>query len=261
MALGMVAALVEPWALQPLGWLVIFIGFAGFVYLAWRAPRAATLVMVAFVPYAIFHLVVQESYTRYALPLVVPVAYLAVKGLSAGGTTIAALGSAAIVVVSLATTLPAARAYSENPAPAYAAADELKTLLSSQPGVIGAHQRFARLLETRDFGETRILPSPVMNESRELAAYWLGGGQRRCGISPIQREATWSWSIRSASSGMRITRGRFLASRSSAACVPTSSISCAWIRLRAGLRKPDGISHPRRSPFPSARAEAKAWRT
>ncbi len=176
MALGMVAALVEPWALPPLGWLVILIGFAGFVYLAWRAPKAATLVMVAFVPYAIFHLVVQESYTRYALPLVVPVAYLAVKGLSAGGTMIATLGSAAIVVVSLATTLPAARAYSENPAPAYAAADDLKTLLSSQPGVIGAHQRFARLLETRDFGETRILPSPVMNESRELAAYWLGGG-------------------------------------------------------------------------------------
>jgi hypothetical protein len=261
MALGMVAALVEPWALPPLGWLVILIGFAGFVYLAWRAPRAATLVGVAFVPYAIFHLVVQESYTRYALPLVVPVAYLAVKGLSAGGTMIATLGSAAIVVVSLATTLPATRAYSENPAPAFAAADDLKMLLSSQPGVIGAHQRFARLLETRDFGETRILPSPVMNESRE-SRLWLGAvGRRRYGISPIRREATWSWSIRSASRGMRITRGRFRASRSSAVCVPTSSISCAWIRLQAGLRKPDGISPPRRSPFPSARAAAKPWRT
>ena len=47
-----------------------------------------------FVPYAIFHLIVQEAYSRYALPLVPAVGYLAVRGLSAWRRTATALGSA-----------------------------------------------------------------------------------------------------------------------------------------------------------------------
>jgi hypothetical protein len=176
MALGILASLVGPWAFPPLGWAVVGVAFAGFVVLVWRAPKAAVLLVVAFVPYGLFHLVVQEAYSRYALPLVPPVAYLAVKGLSLAGTRLVMAASAAVVIVSLVVTLPSARAYSANPSPAYAAVDDLQQLLLKQPGIIGAHQRFARVLETRELGSTRILPSPVMNESRELAAYWLGGG-------------------------------------------------------------------------------------
>ncbi len=176
MALGILAALVGPWAFAPLGWVVVMVACGGFLYLVWRVPRAAMLLMVAFVPYAIFHLIVQETLSRYALPLVPPVAYLAVRGLSAGGTTFATVASAAVVLASLVVTLPAARTYSQYPSPAYAAVEDLRQALARQPGVIGAHQRFARVLETREFGSTKILPSPVMNESSELAAYWLGGG-------------------------------------------------------------------------------------
>jgi hypothetical protein len=135
------------------------------------------VLLVAYLPYALFHLVVQESYSRYVLPLVPPVAYLAVKGLSATGTKVAALGSAAIAVASLWITLPAARAYSANPSPVYAAIDDMQQLVSNRPdSVVGAHQRFARALETWPLGSTRILPSPVMSESLELAAYWHAGG-------------------------------------------------------------------------------------
>jgi hypothetical protein len=176
MALGILASLVGPWAFSPLGWVVVLLAFAGFVYLVWRAPLAATLLLVAFVPYAAFHLVVQESYSRYALPFIPVVAYLAVRGLSIAGPMAAATGSAAIVIASLAVTLPSARLYAENPSPAFAAVADLQQLVSKEPAVIGAHQRFARVLEMRDFGATRILPSPVMNESSELASYWLGGG-------------------------------------------------------------------------------------
>ena len=176
MALGILAALVGPWALAPLGWVVVIVAFVGFLYLVWRAPRAAMLLLVAFVPYAVFHLIVQEIISRYALPLVPAVAYLAVRGLSAAGTTFATFATAALVLVSLMVTLPAARTYAEHPSPAYAAVADMQKAFSAQPGVIGAHQRFARVLETRDLGPARILPSPVMSESRELAAYWLGGG-------------------------------------------------------------------------------------
>jgi hypothetical protein len=177
MALGIIAALVGPWAVAPLGWIVVLIAVAGFAVLAWRAPYAAALVFVAYAPYTIFHLIVQESYSRYALPILPAVGYLAVRGLSAAGANAAAFGSAALVVASLLVTLPAARAYSQYPSPAYAAINDLRQRVSSAPGsMVGAHQRFARVFETRDVG-AEILPSPVMRESTELAAYWRGGGR------------------------------------------------------------------------------------
>jgi hypothetical protein len=134
------------------------------------------LLLVAYVPYSIFHLIVQESYSRYALPIVPAVGYLAVRGLSAAGMNAATFGSAAVVVASLLVTLPAVKAYAEHPSPAYAAVNDLQQLVTSTPNaVVGVHQRFARVLETRDIGAT-ILPSPVMRESTALAEYWRGGG-------------------------------------------------------------------------------------
>jgi hypothetical protein len=114
--------------------------------------------------------------SRYALPLVPAVAYLAVRGLSAAGGAATALGSAAIVIASLLVTLPAVKAYSEYPSPAYAALDDLQQLVARAPGsVVGMHQRFARVLETKPI-DAKVLPAPVMRESTALAAYWLGGG-------------------------------------------------------------------------------------
>ena len=87
MAIGIIASLVGPWAAPLLGWIVVAVAIAGLAFLVWRAPLAAALLLVAYVPYAVFHLIVQEAYSRYALPLVPAVGYLAVKGLSAMGRT------------------------------------------------------------------------------------------------------------------------------------------------------------------------------
>ena len=176
MALGIIAALIGPWAAPPLGWIVILIAIAGLALLAWRAPVAAALLLVAYVPYGIFHLIVQESYSRYALPIVPAIGYLAVRGLSGAGVKAATVGSAAIVIASLLITLPAVNAYATYPSPVYAAIDDVQKLVASRQGsVVAAHQRFARALETREVAAT-ILPSPVMRESTALAAYWRGGG-------------------------------------------------------------------------------------
>ncbi len=176
MALGILASLIEPWALPPLGWVVIVVALVGFLHFVWRAPVGATLFLTAFVPYAMFHLIVQETLSRYALPFVPGVAYLAVRGFSAAGMKAATAGTAAVVITSLVLTLPVARTYAEHPSPAYAALGDLQTILAKEKAVVGTHQRFARVLETKDLGATRILPAPVMSESRELSAYWLGGG-------------------------------------------------------------------------------------
>lgn len=176
MALGIIASLVGPWAAAPLGWMVVAVAVAGLALLVWRAPLGAGLLLAAYVPYAVFHLIVQESYSRYALPIVPAVGYLLVRGLSAAGPKATAIGSAAVVLASLLVTLPAVKAYSNFPSPAYAAVNDLQQLVSRSPNsVVGAHQRFARVLETRDIG-AKILPSPVMRESTALAAYWHGGG-------------------------------------------------------------------------------------
>jgi hypothetical protein len=176
MALGIIASLVGPWTAPALGWIVVVIAIAGLVMLAVRAPQSAILLLVAYVPYSIFHLIVQETYSRYALPIVPAVGYLAVRGLSALGMSAATIGSAAIVVASLVLTLPAAKAYSTYPSPAYAAVDDLQQLVAKTPtAVVGMHQRFARVLETRDVA-AKILPAPVMRESTALAEYWRGGG-------------------------------------------------------------------------------------
>ena len=177
MALGIIASLVGPWAAPPLGWIVVAVAIVGFTLLVWRAPVAAALLLVAYVPYSIFHLVVQESYSRYALPIVPAVAYLAVRALSAAGLKTAAVAGTAIAVASLIVTLPAARAYSQNESPVYAAIADLQRHIAGAPGsVVGTHQRFARALETRDLG-VKVLPAPPMRESTELMAYWRNGGR------------------------------------------------------------------------------------
>jgi hypothetical protein len=176
LALGIIASLVGPWASPVLGWIVVVVAIAGLALLVLRAPVGAAVLLVAYLPYSMFHLIVQEAYSRYALPIVPAVGYLAVRALSAGGMTAAAVGSAAIVVVSLVVTLPAVRAYAAFPSPAYAAIEDLQKLVASAPdSVVGAHQRFARVLETRHV-PAKILPSPVMRESTALAAYWRAGG-------------------------------------------------------------------------------------
>ena len=176
MAIGIIAALVGPWAAAPLGWIVVAVAIVGLALLIWRAPHAATLLLVAYVPYAAFHLIIQETYSRYALPIVPAVGYLLVRGVSAAGTAATTIATAAIAVGSLIVTLPAAQAYSDYPSPAYAAVDDVQQLVARTPNsVVGAHQRFARVLETQEVG-AKVLPSPVMRESTALAAYWHGGG-------------------------------------------------------------------------------------
>ncbi len=60
---------------------MLLLAAAGFVVLALRTRHALVTLLVAFGPYLIFDLLFQETITtRYALPLVIPMAFLAVRG-------------------------------------------------------------------------------------------------------------------------------------------------------------------------------------
>src|SRR5207244_99371 len=129
LAMGLLQTFIYPWASTPLGGIVFGLAAIGMLALLWRARRAAILVMALALPYAIFHLVFQETVTtRYALPLIPVIAYLAVRGLQASDLFathkkwgLTPLFVAAIVIWSLVLTLPAARVYAREGSPAFAA--------------------------------------------------------------------------------------------------------------------------------------------
>ncbi len=108
----------EPWVFPALANVVLVLALVGVVRLSRREQQARLAVALAFVPYLLFQLVFQETITiRYSLPLIVPVAGLAVVGLAALGTRVAVVGAAAIAITSLVVVQPRLEAYGGNPSP------------------------------------------------------------------------------------------------------------------------------------------------
>ena len=128
-----------PWADLRLANLVLGLAVVGALRLARRAPRRLLMLAMAYLPYAAFHLLFQETVTmRYALPLMVPVAVLAIHaaaGIGRYGAAVAALG---IAGASLVLTLPAARLYAEHGSPAFQLFDAASLSATPMPPKAGA---------------------------------------------------------------------------------------------------------------------------
>jgi hypothetical protein len=182
-AFGLLETFIYPWAASPLGWVVFALAGVGMMALLWRAARTALLVVMLGVPYLVFHLLFQETVTtRYALPLIPLIAFLAVYGVRtlvapiSRRPTAASLAVVVIVIWSLALTLPAARVYAREGSPAFAAIRELHEVLRQTPdAAIGMHQGLARSVQTQNFGTAQVLKAPPMREWLELATYWRNG--------------------------------------------------------------------------------------
>jgi len=116
---------VWPWDWR-VGIGVCVLAAIGAARLAWRSPRAVVALLAAFGPYAVFHLLFQETVTtRYAVPLVPVVAYAALaalEGLPARAMQAAAVGVAAL---SLASAIPASSRYAREGAPIFRAFDDM----------------------------------------------------------------------------------------------------------------------------------------
>ncbi len=107
-----------PWGHPIAGGIVLVLALIGAVRLLMKMPRTLAVLLVAFVPYAAFHLLFQETVTvRYALPLVVPIAYLAVCALDWAGTGATRAGAVGLVVWSLVISVPAMSWYGRYASP------------------------------------------------------------------------------------------------------------------------------------------------
>jgi hypothetical protein len=183
------AAFVAPWGLVPIAVVVLPFALVGLAGMARGARPALTTLAVAFGPYLAFDLLFQETATtRYALPLVVPVAYLAVRGASK-------IPSAAVVpaIVALAgfnvfIDTSALHGYSRMEAPAFRLLADMRAAASARRDpplmpVLAMHRRdeFDMRRPIAWVGDqmpaTGRLPAPAKHEWLEVVKYWNGGGR------------------------------------------------------------------------------------
>ena len=137
---------VWQWGSLLIGGIVVAAAVLGALRLLWRQPMAALWLAVAFVPYAIFHLLFHETVTiRYALPLVIPVAFLAACAVDWVGGRTATVLVGLFMAMSLGRTVPAARAYGSSDPPAVQAMSQAGQFAGSGP--VAMHAVFRRTAE------------------------------------------------------------------------------------------------------------------
>jgi hypothetical protein len=174
LAFGLLRTFVEPWVSVPLAVAVLVLAaLGGGVMLARSRPAMALLAAVA-VPYGAFHLLFQDTQTtRYALPLVPAVAYLAARGLAVPGPLALTGGTAALAAACLVIAAPALASYSVDASPLSRAVGDMTARAGPARETtppITMHHAFARALRGDPRLRGAVFPPP-RREVRQLAAF------------------------------------------------------------------------------------------
>ena len=172
---------VRPWESPALAGVILALAAAGTIALALRAPRTLAVLVLTFAPYAAFHLLFQEPLTtRYALPLMPLVAYLAASAIADSDGRASAIVTAALAGFSLACAVPSGAAFGREPSPVFALLSEMRMLQDrgARP-VVGMHRRvFTETRRARAYaGDVpgTLLPAPRDYEWLELTRTWREG--------------------------------------------------------------------------------------
>ena len=159
-----------------LGIAVCVLAAVGAARIAWRAPRVLIALVLLFAPYAIFHLLFQETVTtRYALPLLPVLVYAAMaaaEGLPARALPAAAIGIAAIGLMQ---AVPAMIHYAREGAPVFRAFDDMAATAhgSDRVDTIGMHAGARRAAEwAAPILPARVAKAPHGYEWLTLIALW-----------------------------------------------------------------------------------------
>ena len=210
LALSLRESFLLPWASDRLGMVMGVLALIGASLVLLRDRRAAWLLAAAFLPYAAFHLLLQETATvRYALPLLVPVAALAARAAASVGR-LAPLVSLALVVSAAAESVPAAIDYGRDAHPAFRAIAQMRQEAEgAPPDAVYAHYALYRPLQAMPPGAVRVVPPVRSLEWLGPARYWLEGGAqsvwfladpRRTDLAlidpaSVRREDPFVWSV------------------------------------------------------------------
>jgi hypothetical protein len=178
MVFGLGHTFVLPWGWPVLAVVVLLAALLGAASMLRRSRPALAMLIAAIGPYTVFHLLVHETITtRYALPILPAVAFLAARGLALAGRRVAVVAAAALAAAALVLTVPMTRAYGAEPSPLFRALDDVERAAGAGSArVLAAHHVFARGIEAAVPCVGRILASPPRHEWLELAKYWQAGG-------------------------------------------------------------------------------------
>jgi hypothetical protein len=176
-AIGLYQALVLPWASIPLALAVGVAAAIGLLVALLREWRTLLVLSVAFLPYFVFHLLFQQLDTvRYALPLVVPVAWLAARSFALAGRFSSVI-AAPFVAAALIVAVPGGVAYGREPHPAFRAiADAVQRGRVQPPAAVYSHYAVRRPLQAADTGTLHVVEPPTQYEWLGPVDYWRKGG-------------------------------------------------------------------------------------
>jgi hypothetical protein len=176
-AFALMRTLIYPWDSVILGSVVLALAGLGLVALLMRDRRSVVAISLITVPYLIFHLLFQDTtFVRYALPLVPPVAFLAVCGLVMLVRTAAVPATAVLALWAVATAAPVLAVYGQEPSPTARALQAMESArVAATPGGLAFHQTFRRPLDAEIVTIHPVLPSPPRREWLELVRYWRDG--------------------------------------------------------------------------------------
>jgi len=177
LALALRNTFVVPWAMPALAAVVSLTAVVGAGYLLRRQRRALVLLVVTFLPYALFHVLLQETpHVRYALPLLVPVAYLASRGADLLGR-FAPVVTTALIAASLWTAVPATLAYAREPHPAFRAIDAIaRAAAEGDEPMLFQHFANRRPLQAATPAHVRLVEPRRNQEWLGAVEYWREGG-------------------------------------------------------------------------------------
>lgn len=161
-----------PWGGPILGAIVLTVAAIGLARAAWRQPWTIVWLALAFAPYTIFHLLFHETATvRYALPLLIPVAFLAGSALDLAGRRPSMVLSTALIVTFLVMAMPATRGYGSTETPAFQALNAASARSSGRAEPVGMHAAFRRISEWRS-PASDVIRAPHGREWMALVERW-----------------------------------------------------------------------------------------
>lgn len=126
-----------PWGGIVAGAVVTALAVGGALRMLAKQRPALLVILVAYAPYGVFHLLFQETVmTRYALPILPPMALLAVYALAAAGRTATVAGATAFSIFGLAVSVPVSRVYGQEPSPG---AEIVRDAFDASEDAVGMH--------------------------------------------------------------------------------------------------------------------------
>jgi transmembrane protein TMEM260 (protein O-mannosyltransferase) len=175
-AFALLRTFIFPWDSIALGAIVCTLAAIGGVALLLRDRRTLAALTLIALPYLVFHVLFQDTaYVRYALPLVPPVAFLAVCGLTLVTRQLFVPATGVLAIWSVALAAPVLASYGSEPSPTLRVLAAMRDWKGVRPGALALHQTFQRPLEAETVPITPQLPSPPRREWLELVRYWRDG--------------------------------------------------------------------------------------